>query len=110
MGTRYKSAVTAGAYVAIAYSLIFMIILMANAFIANLVIGAITHNWSLAYEVMGIGFALAMPWFLIGFVSGWAYASQELKTVVLRRPETTEADIKKVLNAIGQGILDAILY
>ena len=110
VGTRYKAAVTAGAYVAIVYSFIFMLALMINAFVANLVIGAITHNWSLAYRVMGIGFALALPWFLIGFVSGWAYASEELKTVVLRRPETTTADIKKILNAIGQGVLDAILY
>ncbi|MGC8542572.1 MAG: hypothetical protein ACP5NQ_01420 [Vulcanisaeta sp.] len=43
-------------------------------------------------------------------VIGYAYISEELKTITLRRSKTTTTCIKKALNSIVQGVLDALMY
>ena len=121
---RYRAALTTAMYVVITYVLIFTIIYIINIVIASFSIPTlimflnwgnptspvITNAFTTATVTMGRALTPSIPLSLIGLASGWAYASEELKTIILRRPETTEADIKKVLNAIGQGILDATLY
>ena len=106
---RYTSALTAAIVAVGIYVAIFTLIYVANVLAIYLFVLLATQSWLTAYRVMwGLAPLAGMP--LIGLISGVAYASEELKTVVLRRPETTVTDVKKVLSAIGQGVLDAVLY
>ena len=105
---RYAAAYTTAYYVVVIATAIFTLILYFNILVIELVLGAS----SLPDLLLPIAPVILL--FAAGIISGSMHVREEMKTVVLRRPETTSEEVEKVLktvlNAIAQGILDAILY
>ena len=102
VSTRYNAAVTTAFYAYIIYNLFNIMLIFINLVVILAVMGKI--------EYILLSPAPLVILFLIGVFNGWVYAREELKTVVLRRPETTMVDVRKALNAIAQGILDVVLF
>ncbi|WP_054842038.1 hypothetical protein [Vulcanisaeta distributa] len=82
---------------------------LGNVFFTAISIDFLTQS-NVAIPAMQWLAGLSIWLFLLGLASGYAYVSEEQKTVVLRRPETTAEEAKKTMKNITQGLLDLLFY